>query len=76
LIFDLIFFIKGGFSKVLDGNPDLLHSFYSLCWLSLSQKYLTEYDNDIKDSKNDATPEIKNYSLNNLNCVLGVVKKE
>ena len=26
---------RGGFSKVPNSPPDILHSFYSLCWLSL-----------------------------------------
>jgi len=30
----------GGFGKVLGANPDVLHSFYSLAWLSLSSKHL------------------------------------
>jgi geranylgeranyl transferase type-1 subunit beta len=31
-------FYGGGFSKVPDCHPDILHSFYSLCWLSLSRQ--------------------------------------
>lgn len=36
----------GGFSKFRDGpfNPDLLHSFYSLCWLSTSIDELKDID--------------------------------
>lgn len=28
----------GGFSKLPDSYPDIMHSFYSLCWLSLSDQ--------------------------------------
>lgn len=27
----------GGFSKMPEHPPDILHSFYSLCWLSLAK---------------------------------------
>jgi geranylgeranyl transferase type-1 subunit beta len=32
----------GGFSKVIGNYPDVLHSYYSLAYLSLSQRYVDE----------------------------------
>ena len=31
-------FIGGGFSKVPDTHPDLLHAYYSVCWLSMAEQ--------------------------------------
>jgi prenyltransferase beta subunit len=50
---------SGGFGKVIGHFPDLLHSFYSLAWLSLSNT-LDE------DGQNSRLP------LNRLNCALGI----
>ena len=35
-------FLAGGFAKAPDLLPDLLHSFYSVAWLSLSQELEAE----------------------------------
>lgn len=48
----------GGFGKVVGAFPDLLHSFYSLAWLSLSNA------NQSNDS--DRIP------IHPLNCTLGI----
>ncbi len=29
--------LRGGFGKLPDTYPDILHSFYSLCWLSMAE---------------------------------------
>ena len=31
--------MAGGFSKAPDVHPDILHTFYSTCWLSLAEVY-------------------------------------
>lgn len=38
----------GGFSKLPDTYPDLIHSFYSIAWLSIAGNYIqnTPDDND------------------------------
>jgi geranylgeranyl transferase type-1 subunit beta len=50
----------GGFSKVLGSYPDLLHSYYSLSYLSLSQKYF-------RDAEGHEPMDLKE-----LNCTLGI----
>jgi geranylgeranyl transferase type-1 subunit beta len=51
----------GGFSKVSGVYPDLLHSYYSLSYLSLSQGYFEDDDEPI--------------GLKDLNCTLGIGKE-
>jgi geranylgeranyl transferase type-1 subunit beta len=46
----------GGFGKVVGAFPDLLHSFYSLAWLSLS----------------NTTSEEEPFPIHALNCTLGI----
>ena len=50
----------GGFGKVVGAYPDLLHSFYSMAWLSLSTRLVEG------DEHNDQIP------LHPLNCTLGI----
>jgi len=50
----------GGFSKIIGAYPDLLHSFYSMAYLSLSQRYLAESN------------ERQYLNLKELNCTLGI----
>lgn len=50
----------GGFSKVLEAYPDLLHSYYSLSYLSLSQKHFRDAEG------------YEPMSLKELNCTLGI----
>jgi geranylgeranyl transferase type-1 subunit beta len=50
----------GGFSKVLQAYPDLLHSYYSLSYLSLSQVHF-------RDSEG-----YEPMGLRELNCTLGI----
>jgi geranylgeranyl transferase type-1 subunit beta len=52
-------FDMGGFGKVVGAYPDLLHSFYSMAWLSLSTRHVDG------DENNDQIP------LHHLNCTLG-----
>jgi geranylgeranyl transferase type-1 subunit beta len=54
----------GGFSKVIGAYPDVLHAYYSLAYLSLSQPHFCA-DNDKKDSG-------RGIRLKKLNCTLGV----
>ncbi len=53
-------FDMGGFGKVVGAYPDLLHSFYSMAWLSLSTRHM------VGDENNDQIP------LHPLNCTLGI----
>lgn len=48
----------GGFSKILGSNPDILHAFYSMSWLSLSSAY--EED------------EGEMINLKSMNCTVGI----
>jgi geranylgeranyl transferase type-1 subunit beta len=50
----------GGFSKVLETYPDLLHSYYSLSYLSLSQTHFRDTDG------------YEPMGLKELNCTLGI----
>lgn len=43
----------GGFGKVVGANPDLLHSFYSLAWLSLSREGGCCDDDDDEDEEEE-----------------------
>ena len=33
---------RGGFKKTPDAYPDILHTFYSICWLSMDQQLSRE----------------------------------
>jgi prenyltransferase beta subunit len=66
----------GGFSKIPKCYPDILHSFYSLAWLSLSNKNYTT-----RNKKDDDSGEIgggvdddesHKLPLHELNCTLGI----
>mmetsp|Transcript_15305 Transcript_15305/g.44450 ORF Transcript_15305/g.44450 Transcript_15305/m.44450 type:complete len:264 (-) Transcript_15305:1467-2258(-) len=50
----------GGFSKVIGAGPDVLHSFYSVAWLSL-----------VSNSNEDAWSEMR---LREMDCALGMCK--
>jgi geranylgeranyl transferase type-1 subunit beta len=50
----------GGFSKVLEAYPDLLHSYYSLSYLSLSQTHFRDVEG------------YEPMGLKELNCTLGI----
>ena len=51
----------GGFSKVIGVYPDVLHAFYSMAYLSLSQQHLE--------------PDSHGVSLKELNCTLGICQQ-
>lgn len=55
--------VFGGFSKVRDTHPDVLHAYYSLAYLSLSQPY-----------RQDASSgeDLEHVDLKKLNCTLGI----
>ncbi|GAX10369.1 geranylgeranyl transferase type-1 subunit beta [Fistulifera solaris] len=55
--------VLGGFSKVRNTYPDVLHSYYSLAYLSLSQKY--RQDTQMKK-------DLEGVSLKALNCTMGI----
>ena len=54
----------GGFSKLIGMYPDILHSFYSLAWLTLNNDSI----NDDGEDENGPT----RLELNALNCTLGI----
>ena len=49
----------GGFGKVVGAFPDLLHSFYSMAWLSLSNSHFGDNEED-------------HFPIHGLNCTLGI----
>lgn len=55
----------GGFSKFIGAPPDVLHSFYSMAYLSLSQTHFEYSDGD-----GDGDPH--GVLLKDLNCTLGI----
>ncbi|KAL7576741.1 hypothetical protein ACA910_005657 [Epithemia clementina (nom. ined.)] len=66
----------GGFGKLIQAPPDVLHSYYSLAYLSMAQE---EFDADAARHNDDDGPdEIKdsasshNKILKSLNCTLGI----
>lgn len=73
----------GGFSKLEGGYfPDLLHSFYSLAWLSISQSSMANRDtiaeggNSLDASGGGMTKIMTGgFILNALDCTLGLVSK-
>ena len=64
----------GGFSKLYNGTyPDILHSFYSLAWLSLASDNDTSTSTTQQPNGSDKYDDID--SLNLLDCTLGMCKK-
>jgi geranylgeranyl transferase type-1 subunit beta len=62
----------GGFSKVKGALPDMLHSFYSLAWLSLS----TQDDGDtLSKAKIDNNADDDVFLLQLLECAIGICKQ-
>jgi geranylgeranyl transferase type-1 subunit beta len=67
----------GGFSKVRDTFPDLLHSFYSLAYWSLSTNPNT-HAKAIEDDEAQTTPlepPNNDFRLKPLNCTLGICQE-
>lgn len=72
----------GGFGKVVGAMPDLLHSFYSMAWLAISDeggcckdvfdddKEGTQYKSDLQDQVADSIRH-----LSRLDCALGISAK-
>jgi geranylgeranyl transferase type-1 subunit beta len=54
----------GGFSKFIGKAPDILHAFYSMAYLSLSQRQVDDDDDDDNRSQD--------FQLKELNCLLGI----
>ena len=81
----------GGFGKLVGAMPDVLHSFYSLAWLSLSVEQgccdeevddTNETDKDDKDNKQTAYDTERRqqvdeslHQLSRFDCALGVCSK-
>lgn len=77
----------GGFSKVLYSHPDLLHSYYSLAWLSLHQSEQRQHKScktmskEVMVEKSKKRADYKcdghyiNFHLRDLNCALGVTSQ-
>ena len=76
----------GGFGKVVGAMPDLLHSFYSMAWLSISEEGGCCNDGDQQDSKEvESTTKYENdmqekvhtsiKELSRLDCALGICAK-
>ena len=68
----------GGFSK-LEGSfyPDLLHSFYSMAWLSLYSrgKKSTDNNDSFAYNCNGTYDNEENMSLKELDCAVGICKE-
>ena len=64
--------IMGGFGKVQGAHPDLLHSFYSLAWLSLSQQ--PRHEEELDDGSEEDSPT-EAPLLQTLDCALGICQK-
>lgn len=73
----------GGFSKVRGAFPDLLHSFYSLAYFSLSTnpnpklRDAVNYDEteNVNSTITSSTPEEGEFRLKPLNCTLGICQE-
>jgi prenyltransferase beta subunit len=64
----------GGFSKTRNAFPDMLHSFYSLSYLNLSNhqsSFLLLQDDDNNNNDND-TKQSQIIPLKEMNCTLGI----
>ncbi|KAL3780364.1 hypothetical protein ACHAW5_007122 [Stephanodiscus triporus] len=71
---------SGGFGKVEGATPDLLHSFYSLAWLALSDERGLCDANDTSGGDDDDGDDEGHRSklirtLSELDCALGVCSK-
>jgi prenyltransferase beta subunit len=71
MIIIIIIRYKGGFSKVPSAPPDILHSFYSICWLSLYYHENIENENENKNENlNNENENLKNeLNLQNMNSI-------
>jgi len=73
----------GGFGKVVGAMPDLLHSFYSMAWLTLSKENGCCENEEEADDDDDAVYESEVRSqvresigkLSKLDCALGMCAK-
>jgi len=63
----------GGFSKLRGSqyHPDLLHSFYSLCWISMSQDIPKQQESQ-NTNESDGLQYCADFNLKELNCALGI----
>ena len=65
----------GGFSKLIGTMPDVLHSFYSLAWLSLSSSLPGDDESEAVAATNEERSndeEQYEQQLRQLNCTLGI----
>lgn len=71
----------GGFGKVVGAYPDVLHSFYSMAWLSLStttsnnNNNNNESDGNAMEDKDGNNNDTLNTGLKALNCTLGICQE-
>jgi len=70
----------GGFGKLVGAMPDVLHSFYSLAWLSLSVEQGCcddDEDTDVKAYDTESRQQVDEslHQLSRLDCALGICSK-
>ena len=65
----------GGFGKTVGAMPDLLHSYYSLAWLSLSKEGGCCDDESFAPGEDDAETIESVGRLRELDCALGIAKR-
>ena len=71
----------GGFGKVVNAMPDLLHSFYSMAWLTLSRECCCEEEEDGEEREELCESEVRVQvresidRLSKLDCALGMCAK-
>lgn len=65
----------GGFGKTVGAMPDLLHSYYSLAWLSLSNEGGCCDDESYAPGEDDAETIESIGRLRELDCALGIAKR-
>ena len=63
----------GGFGKVIGAPPDMLHSFYSLAWLSLSNTTsIHHHSSNNNNIQEEETIDVPILPLQELSCTLGI----
>lgn len=61
----------GGFGKHPGDYPDILHSFYSLCWLSIADNSPSSEDGDSSDGLDASNVSL---GLQKINPITGFIK--
>ena len=65
----------GGFGKTVGAMPDVLHSYYSLAWLSLSNEGGCCDDESYAPGEDDVTTIESIGRLRELDCALGIARR-